>query len=138
MFEAYDNYISKEFSVDYWSDVGIDQAITMLMEFDENDWALLNSACLARENFWLVKCAECLGDHADKNSFNALLSIAELGDENAKEAALDSINSISSLGFDISPYSNSIKNILSTTKRRPHNILENIILALEKKLDNNV
>ena len=63
MFAEYENYLNevKEFD-NYWSDVGISEAVSMLEKFSANDWQMLNEKIQDKSKVWLVSCAETLGD----------------------------------------------------------------------------
>ena len=113
MFIKYDQYLSSDFAVDFWSDEGISQAVSFVSNFDDKDWISLYRSIGEKSSSWLVRCAETLGDSVNKNSFDALLLLIQIEDEEVQLAAIDSINSLVSMGFDISQYSASIKPILN-------------------------
>ena len=95
MFAEYENYLNevKEFD-NYWSDVGISEAVSMLEKFSANDWQMLNEKIQDKSKVWLVSCAETLGDDVGGgSSFDLLLKLLSSEINEVKIAALDSINS---------------------------------------------
>ncbi len=93
MFEKYAAYLDDDFSVDYWSDLGIDHASTFLEKFTDSDWISLASSIQLKPTTWLVRCAETLGDINGNKSFNVLIKLIEVESDEVKISALDSINS---------------------------------------------
>ncbi|MGE6440278.1 hypothetical protein ACQKC9_01785 [Psychrobacter sp. NPDC078409] len=99
MFKDFDNYLLSSFSEDYWSDEGISFAEVKLCEFSNEDWLTINNDWRDRDSFWLIRCADVLGDFNDSKSMNLLLSFLSVDNVEVQIAALDSINSLLSMGM---------------------------------------
>ena len=134
MFTKYDQYLSSDFSVDFWSDEGISRAASFVSNFDDADWASLYQSIASKSSQWLVRCAETLGDIVDKKSFDALLLLIQIEDKEVQLASIDSINSLASMGFDISQHSKSIEPVLSKLKANSGRLAKLVISSLEAKV----
>lgn len=104
MYEKFNEYISSEFSHDYWQDEGIDQTIDILYKFNERDWERLNSEIQAKDTPWKIKLANCLGDVDIPYSKNILLFFIGEDSEELLEASVDSLRNM-----DLSKMSSSEK-----------------------------
>ncbi|WP_147433792.1 hypothetical protein ACN9MJ_00460 [Acidovorax facilis] len=136
MFAEYENYLNevKEFD-NYWSDVGISEAVSMLEKFSANDWQMLNEKIQDKSKVWLVSCAETLGDDVGGgSSFDLLLKLLSSEINEVKIAALDSINSRISLGFDIGDSGGKIRSAVSTARGSAGVVVSRMLDSLEKKL----
>lgn len=136
MFVEYKNYLNevKEFD-NYWSDVGISEAVSMLEKFSANDWQMLNEKIQDKSKVWLVSCAETLGDDVGGgSSFDLLLKLLSSEINEVKIAALDSINSRISLGFDIGDSGGKIRSAVSTARGSAGVVVSRMLDSLEKKL----
>jgi hypothetical protein len=136
MFAEYENYLNevKEFD-NYWSDVGISEAVSMLEKFSANDWQMLNEKIQDKSKIWLVSCAETLGDDVGGgSSFDLLLKLLSSEINEVKIAALDSINSRISLGFDIGDSGGKIRSAVSTARGSAGVVVSRMLDSLEKKL----
>lgn len=136
MFAEYKNYLNevKEFD-NYWSDVGISEAVSMLEKFSANDWQMLNEKIQDKSKVWLVSCAETLGDDVGGgSSFDLLLKLLSSEINEVKIAALDSINSRISLGFDIGDSGGKIRSAVSTARGSAGVVVSRMLDSLEKKL----
>lgn len=136
MFAEYENYLNevKEFD-NYWSDVGISEAVSMLEKFSANDWQMLNEKIQDKSKVWLVSCAETLGDDVGGgSSFDLLLKLLSSEINEVKIAALDSINSRISLGFDIGDSGGKIRSAVSTARGSAGVVVSTMLDSLEKKL----
>lgn len=136
MFAEYENYLNevKEFD-NYWSDVGISEAVSMLEKFSANDWQMLNEKIQDKSKVWLISCAETLGDDVGGgSSFDLLLKLLSSEINEVKIAALDSINSRISLGFDIGDSGGKIRSAVSTARGSAGVVVSRMLDSLEKKL----
>lgn len=133
MFVDFDNYLSSSFSDDYWYDVGIGIAEAKLYEFSHEDWLSINEKWRARDSYWVIRCADVLGDFEDIKSMKLLMNFLDTDDVEVQIAALDSINSLLSMGvinenFDLILIS-------KIDKIQSSSILVNIVLdSLKNKL----
>lgn len=91
MYNELDNYLSSEFSVDYWSDEGINIAVNTVESFSEDDWKLLIINASEKSPDWQVKLANVLGDFTTENSVTILISLLGSSNNEVIEAAIDSI-----------------------------------------------
>lgn len=136
MFAEYENYLNevKEFD-NYWSDFGISEAVSMLEKFSASDWQMLNEKIQDKSKVWLVSCAETLGDDVGGgSSFDLLLKLLSSEINEVKIAALDSINSRISLGFDIGDSGGKIRSAVSTARGSAGVVVSTMLDSLEKKL----
>ncbi len=113
MFKKYDKYLSSEFSIDFWSDEGINQAVLLIAEFKNSDWSDLRKEIDNKPSYWLIRCAETLGDEVNEEAFNILLKLIQSKDEDVQLASVDSINSLASMDLDILKYRSLIIPILN-------------------------
>lgn len=98
MYNELDNYLSSEFSVDYWSDEGINIAGTTVENFSEDDWKLLVINASEKSPDWQVKLANVLGDFTTENSVSILISLLGSSNNEVIEAAIDSIRGMTHRG----------------------------------------
>lgn len=99
MFIDFDNYLLSSFSEDYWSDEGISFAEVKLCEFSNEDWLTINEEWRDRDYFWLIRCANVLGDFNDSKSMELLINFLSVDNVEVQIAVLDSINSLLSMGM---------------------------------------
>jgi len=134
MFEKYDQYLSLEFSDDYWSDEGISYAASMLNTFTEADWVTLKNSSRSKSAQWIARCAETLGDSHKRHSLDLLLSWSQSGNHEIVISALDSINALSLSGLDISLYSDQLRAVISEIKVGNSPPEKMLLSSLQKKL----
>lgn len=116
MIERYDAYLDGDFSVNYWSDQGIGIAMELLEEFDDGDWQALRSVVRTKPTAWAIRCAETLGNLTDPRSFDVLSALLQSTDHEVKLHALDSVNSLLSLGVDVGEHGASIRSALEAQR----------------------
>jgi hypothetical protein len=136
MFAKYESYLNevKEFD-NYWSDVGISEAVAMLENFSDDDWRTLDEKIRSKPKLWLVSCAETLGDDVGgSSSFDLLLKLLSSEIDEVKIAALDSINSRMSLGFVIGDSSGKIRSVVNKARGSAGVVVSIMLDSLEKKL----
>lgn len=97
MYNELDNYLSSEFSVDYWSDEGINIAVSTVENFSEDDWKLLVINASEKSPDWQVKLANVLGDFTTENSATILISLLGSNNDEVIEAAIDSIRGMTNI-----------------------------------------
>ena len=101
MLERYRDYSERlegDYSVDFWSDVQIDQAIGVLRTFLEDDWASLSKSWRTQSKCWKMRCAQTLDDGLTDEGFAILLAMARDPDEELVMTALEALGS-----FPMSP-----------------------------------
>lgn len=136
MFAKYENYLNevKEFD-NYWSDVGISEAVAILEKFSDHDWRILDERIQSKSKVWLVSCAETLGDDVGGgSSFDLLLKLLSSEIDEVKIAALDSINSRISLGFVIGDSGGKICSAVNAARGSAGVVVSMMLDSLEKKL----
>lgn len=90
----------------YWSDIGIDDAIALLEDFSDEDWTGLEKILLDRPPLWQVACAEALSEISDtKRAFAISLTLLQAGTRDVQVAALDTINALAVSGLVIAEHS---------------------------------
>jgi hypothetical protein len=136
MYSKYENYLNevKEFD-NYWSDVGISEAVAILENFSDHNWRILGERIQSKSKVWLVSCAETLGDNVGGgNSFDLLLKLLSSEIDEVKIAALDSINSRISLGFVIGDSVGKIRSAVNVARGSAGVVVTKMLDSLEKKL----
>lgn len=134
MFEKYASYLNADFSVDYWSDEGIGYAITLLEKFTDSDWVSLKDMIHNKPIPWLVRCAETLGDVGGVSSFDVLLELIAVQNDEVKISALDSMNSLLSLGFDLGNSAGRIRSSIEAARNSAGAVASMVLDSLENKL----
>lgn len=133
MFSDFDNYISSNFSTNYWSDEGISRAADMVHMFTESDWDELNNSLLGRMESWQIKCAETLGDVEEKLSVDILLQLLCSESVKVKLAALDSLNALLACGLRAADHEDKIRQAIEQVK--PKSSVESMMTgSLKEKL----
>lgn len=136
MFEKYEEYLNGVKEADnYWSDIGISEAVVMLEEFSNYDWKILEEKIPEKSETWLVSCAETLGDDVGGVcSFNLLLKLLCSEIDEVKTAALDSINSRLSLGFAVGESVGRIRSAVKAARSSAGPVASVMLDSLEKRL----
>ena len=93
MFKEYREYLDFEYSINFWSDQGIDAAISLLNSFNDDDWMELGSSWNRESEGWKIRCAETLDGVKSISSVKILSEM--LSDRSLKVvvAAADSLRS---------------------------------------------
>ncbi|WP_308907787.1 HEAT repeat domain-containing protein [Pseudomonas canadensis] len=99
MFEEYDFLLESIGSEDYWSDVGVDIAISNISQLDNSSWNKLESTLLAKSEVWRGRCAESLGDSNDERALRVLLTLLKAREESVVIHAIESIESVFLAGY---------------------------------------
>ncbi|MEK3786366.1 MULTISPECIES: hypothetical protein [Paenibacillus] len=95
MYEELDEYLSGEFTTDYWYDEGFSIAREMLEEFNNNDWEELLSQILSKSIDWQVRYAYCVdSDVNDDAVVKSLLLLTSVDDEELFTTSVDSLRVI--------------------------------------------
>jgi hypothetical protein len=135
MFEKYSAYLDGNFSVDYWADEGIDHATTILEKFTDSDWVSLKEIVQHKPVDWMIRCAETLGDFGGASSFNVLLELMAVENDEVKMSALDSINSRLSLGAAIGESAEKIRAAIKAARKSAGIVASIVLDSLEKRLN---
>lgn len=116
MFERFDQYLNKAFSDNYWSDEGISICADMVESFEAQDWEALRHALHIRSHRWSMRCAEVLGEAPANLALPALLELAQSGNGDVLEAALDSLNTLSDSDQDLlRPHRSTLRPLIEAT-----------------------
>lgn len=134
MFEKYSAYLDGDFSVDYWSDEGISCATTFLEKFTDADWTSLKDIVQHKPVPWMIRCAETLGDVGGVSSFDVLLELMAVENDEVKISALDSMNSRLSLGFALGESAERIRTAIKAARRSAGIVASMVLDSLEKRL----
>lgn len=136
MFAKYEKYLDgvKEFD-NYWSDVGLSEAVEILERFSDSDWKIIDEKIHSKSKIWLVSCAETLGDDVGgENSFKLLIKLLSSESDEVKIAALDSINSRLSFGFVVDNHIEKIRSVIKVARLSTGILVSMMLDSLEKKL----
>lgn len=116
MYTEYINFLNKEFSSDYWSDLGIDEAITLMDDFNSEDWELLRNEIKNANPKSQVRCAQTLGDSYSKQAFEVLMVLTKSSDVSVVVASLDSLSSMGASSDSLISNATELKTMLSDIK----------------------
>lgn len=136
MYNELDNYLSSEFSVDYWSDEGINIAVNTVENFSEDDWKLLVINASEKSPDWQVKLANVLGDFTTENSVTILISLLGSSNNEVIEAAIDSIRGMTHLDVFKNTEVRKLISVKMDQLKDKHSLLTNLIINdLKAKLE---
>lgn len=136
MLSKYDALLKgvREFD-NYWSDVGMSDAIVMLDEFTSEEWVALGKLLPDRPPRWQISCAETLGEASDaERGFNILLQLMQVRDSEVTLAALDSINALASAGLNITGKAAQLSSAIGKARATAGPAVSRMLNALEEKL----
>jgi hypothetical protein len=91
MFNEYDRYLSNEWNIDYWYDIGVVRAADLLDKFGEKDWEQLLRDLPTKQEEWKCRCAETLGDVECSSVFLVLEKLIETSSRDQLMAVVDAI-----------------------------------------------
>lgn len=135
MYDELDNYLSSEFSVDYWSDEGINIAVNTVENFSEDDWKLLVINASEKSPDWQVKLANLLGDFTTENSVTILISLLGSNNDEVIEAAIDSIRGMTNIEVLKDEKVRKLITIKMDQLKNKNSLLSNLIIKdLKEKL----
>jgi len=136
MLSKYDALLKgvREFD-NYWSDVGMSDAVALLDEFTGEEWAALGILLFERPLRWQISCAETLGEAGDpERGFNLLLLLMQVRDSEVTLAALDSINALASDGLNITGKATQLRSAIGKARATAGPAVSRMLNALEEKL----
>lgn len=96
---------------------------------------MLEETMQSKPNLWLVSCAETLGDNVGGvRSFELLMKLLSSESNEVKIAALDSINSRISLGFDFGEGSEQIRAAIEAIRGSAGIVVRKVLDSLENRI----
>lgn len=93
-FEKLDDYLSEEFSPDYWYDEAHIYAIELLRKMTPNDWNQLKIEWRDRSSDWQERCAYILSDADSSLAIPLLLEMLKSKNNEVVLTAADALISI--------------------------------------------
>jgi hypothetical protein len=94
-YEEFDKLITEmsgeNASDDYWYDVGVNDAMTLLEKFSEIDWELLGKNIMDKSLEWQKRVVYCFEEENDAREINIILSLIETTDKELFEMCIDSL-----------------------------------------------
>lgn len=93
-----DNYLSQDFSDDYWYDDRIIEACKLVKQLTPSDWSTLNTIWQHRPKHWKIRLAEVLDWGDEEYAIPLLLQLLHNPDDELAITALESLES-----FELSP-----------------------------------
>ncbi|WP_019914665.1 hypothetical protein [Paenibacillus sp. HW567] len=78
-------------SDDYWYDVGVNDAMTLLEKFSELDWKLLSENIMDKSLEWQKRVVYCFEEENDAREISIVLSLIETTDKELFEMCIDSL-----------------------------------------------
>ncbi|MCC3380626.1 hypothetical protein ACFQ5D_23720 [Paenibacillus farraposensis] len=94
-YEQFDKLITEmsgeNASDDYWYDVGVNDAMTLLEKFSEIDWELLGKNIMDKSLEWQKRVVYCFEEENDAREINIILSLIETTDKELFEMCIDSL-----------------------------------------------
>lgn len=126
-FDRYDTLLSAAQSDDYWSDLGIEEAVESLGRFGPADWLRLTAELSERPASWQERCAQTLGDTEDAHAWPLLRALIGSADRNVVVAAMDSARSHAG---DVSPRDRELlAQALECLRAGPTNAVEKAVMG---------
>jgi len=98
VFKKYDQYLEADWGDDYWSDVGILDAIKLLDDFNDLDWIDLEREWHSKTTVWQGRCAQTLSDVESPRVLPVLFQMMASEEEDVVLLAADSLNALASMG----------------------------------------
>ncbi|MGW8442840.1 hypothetical protein ACWGXJ_17960 [Paenibacillus sp. S33] len=94
-YEEFDKLITEmsgeNASDDYWYDVGVNDAMTLMEKFSEADWELLEKNIMEKSLEWQKRVVYCFEEENDAREINIILSLIETTDKELFEMCIDSL-----------------------------------------------
>ncbi|MEK3849028.1 hypothetical protein ABEW60_00875 [Paenibacillus jamilae] len=94
-YEGFDKLITEmsgeNASDDYWYDVGVNDAMTLMEKFSETDWELLKKNIMEKSLEWQKRVVYCFEEENDAREINIILSLIETTDKELFEMCIDSL-----------------------------------------------
>lgn len=94
-YEEFDKLITEmsgdNASDDYWYDVGVSDAMTLLEKFSEDDWKMLGNDIMDKPLEWQKRVVYCFEEENDAREINIILSLIETMDKELFEMCVDSL-----------------------------------------------
>lgn len=100
-YSKYEQLLNTEFSIDYWSDEIIDEAIFIISNFNDKDWDNLSGNWRNKDAKWKERCAETLSEIESQKRLYILLSMLDSETEEVLEAVVDSLYSLAQQNVQI-------------------------------------
>ncbi|NVE01678.1 HEAT repeat domain-containing protein [Massilia sp. BJB1822] len=132
MYEIYNKHISRDFSDDYWSDIGIGEAALIFSKFDNGDWGLLKQELDDKDLIWLRRCAETLSEVESLSATEIVVELISHPDDEVAMAAVDSLNAMLSMGVVVE-LDNKLMKRLGEIKLNSEKIGKLVIENMEKR-----
>lgn len=98
-----DRQLAATSSEDYWSDLGLDDAIQVVARFVDADWTQLAALAADRPAAWQTRCADVLGDVADGRAVPLLDVLLGSAEPPVMMAALESVRMRLGQGAEVPP-----------------------------------
>ncbi|WP_025722624.1 hypothetical protein [Paenibacillus polymyxa] len=94
-YEEFDKLITEmsgeNASDDYWYDVGVNDAMSLMENFSETDWELLKKNIMDKSLEWQKRAVYCFEEENDVREINIILSLIETTDKELFEMCIDSL-----------------------------------------------
>lgn len=94
-YEKFDKLITEisgeNASDDYWYDVGVNDAMTLLEKFSDEDWESLGKNIMDKSLGWQKRVVYCFEEENDAREINIILSLVETTDKELFEMCIDSL-----------------------------------------------
>lgn len=107
-FQHFDQFLQEiiqEPLSDYWYDVGVIEGEEMIASFTEQDWQQLLEAVDARPLQWVIACLDVVYDYFHPMTIALVVHLLHTSSEKSVvEGCLDILQSLFSLGHDLTPY----------------------------------
>lgn len=113
MFELFDKHLSADINPNLWSDLAVDYASPILLDFTDSDWDKLEIAIKQKSQEWCIRCTDAIGiihtvtipsTALETRLLKILLILLNSNDKEVTMSALEVIDSLAYCGTDISKY----------------------------------
>lgn len=101
MFEEFDEYLSQEYNINYWSDDAIDYAYDLIQKMTPSDWNALKSCWRDRPGQWQYYCAQVISRADSGQAIPLLIEMIQIPDDELAVTAADSLRSLDTGELDL-------------------------------------
>jgi hypothetical protein len=118
-FEKLDEYLSGEFSPDYWYDEAHIYAIELLSKMTDNDWNMLKRQWRDRSSIWQERCAYILSDADSSQAIPLLLEMLKSTNNEVILTAADALRSIDIAKINLSLHRDVVERLQLLSENNP-------------------
>jgi len=128
-----DEYLGRDFSMNYWADDAIDHAIELVQKMTNSDWNSIGSYWRHRPKTWQYRLAEILSEADPRHAVPLLIDMIQMPDDELAQEGANSLNALYS--EDMAPRVDPkiVERLKSLARKRP-TFDANVINELLKRI----